>query len=198
MTNAARVERHGMKIRYTLAASQMFLACALLWCDHALQIAASHVCDVPGSSPALIMLLSINIPLALPRALWEPYLPHFWSQAILISAVGLLWSWIAMNVRAWRTRGGILAFSWRPARFLVDTLLVALGLLCGLGAARGASEAIGYWPLVLHRGGCFGPIWWYALSWSIVALILLGWSFALVFFYGIDFIRCSRRWESSA
>lgn len=190
------------RIKYALAAAQMVLAWTLIRVDNALalaEIAHTHRCDSPGPTPALEVLLRINAPLVLPRALWEalgsalwgeyPYLSYYWSVGMLIVVVGLLWYWVGLNVQAWRQRRAVLMFSWRPARFVADALFVGAGLVCGLAT----SPVIEFMPRTIQGAGCYGPMWMYWLSSIISAFALLGWSFVLVVFYGRDFIHCTRQ-----
>jgi len=184
----------------------MAVAWLLLLGDNALNNDAFHslhLCDMPGpSSPLFAVLLAINAPLAVPRALWEAisfalwgsrtHLPYWWSVAVLVAAVGLIWYWAALNLQALRKRGTVLMFSWRPVRFSTDTLLIAVGLVFGL---FGASSARGFTSDLqsdLRGLSCYGPVWLYALSDAIMASALFVWSFALVLFFGRDFIHCVR------
>lgn len=179
-----------MKSKYALAAAQMVLAGVLLLWDNALQIGqhyGSRLCDAPGPTPVHPVLLSINAPLAVPQAVWNRYLPSYWSMAIMIAAVGLFWYWVGMNVQAWRTRRMILMCSWRPARFFLDAVLILSGLICGLFGVGNARAIVRYWPQELHMG-CYTPLWSYTLSSSVVACVVLCWCFVLVFFYARDFV----------
>ncbi len=81
-------------------------------------------------------------------------------DVVLIFAVGLLWYWVALNIRSWRRRRAVLMFSWRPARFSLDGSLVLYGALFGLvGLSRGY-DAIRYAPYLARAGSCFGPGPW--------------------------------------
>jgi hypothetical protein len=182
-----------MKLKYALPLVQMFVAWILVRWDNALQLAAMHRCEVPGpSSPAFGVLISINAPIAFPRAIWDQHLPYFWSFGMLVAAVGLFWYWVVLNAHALRQRGMVLMFSWRPARLVMDTVLFASGIMIGLWGASGTSDAMRYLALDMHGRGCYGPNLWFQLASIIVACILLSWSFVLVFFFGRDFIHCAR------
>jgi hypothetical protein len=90
----------------------MALAWVLVQWDSALQnaeLANVHRCDSPGpGSPVFDVLISINTPIALPRALWDRHLSYYWSVAIFVVAVGILWHWVALNVQSWHQRGMVL------------------------------------------------------------------------------------------
>ena len=195
-----------INIKYALPLAQVIFAWMLLQWDHSLQNPANHNrCDMPGPSPPFEILFSINAPLLLPRPFWEGLfgsiwgydspVTYWWRVSTLICAVVFLWHWVALNVQAVRRRGTILNFTWRPARFLIDGLLVALGLLLGLLGA-GKARVVQYLPWFtrwIHETGCYAPIWLELLSAITAACVLLCWSFALVFFYGRDFVHCARR-----
>jgi len=183
-----------MRIKYALPIAQMILTSLLMRWDSALQIASWRTCDMPGPTPAVTVLISINAPLALPFAIWNRYLSYNWSFAILIVAVGLFWYWIGLNAEAWRHRKKVLMFSWRPAQSVTDTLLVASGIVFGLLGASRMLDAMHYAHFQMQGRGCFGPNPWFTLVPDvIIACCLLGWAFTLVFFFGRDLMRSARR-----
>jgi hypothetical protein len=149
---------------------------------------------MPGPTPAFTVLISINAPLALPRSIWDRYLSSYkWSFAILVVAVGLFWYWIRLNAEVWRQQKQVLMFSWRPARSVIDTLLVASGIAFGLLGASGMRDAVRYAHLEMQGTGCFGPYPWFSLVPNvIIACCHLGWAFTLVFFFGRDLIASAR------
>lgn len=158
------------------------------------------MCDMPGPSPASYLLRALNAPLA--HEVWSHplYKLPIWDNGViaddvvLILAVGLLWYWVARNIRSWRQRRAVLMFSWRPARFSLDAFLVMYGALFGLIGLSGGYEAIRYAPFTSHGGGCFGPRLWTQLLPSIAtAGFYLAWAVVLIFFFGRDFIHASRR-----
>lgn len=108
---------------YALPAAQVALAVALLWWDRALFFASMRRCDAPGPSPGFTVLLAISAPVRLLQEVWRNYIYTIyawnnavpWDSAALIVAVGLLWHWVALNIRSWRRRRAVLVFSWRPA-----------------------------------------------------------------------------------
>lgn len=197
--------RFDMKIKYALPAAQMVFACVLVAGIQAQWnafIHTRHGCDSPGPPPLSDVLIAINAPLAVPRAFWEAlpgaflggghYLPFYWSAGIMVAAVGLFWCWVALNVQAWRQHRMVLMFRWRPARFVIDTLIAVSGLLTGLLGATEMSDAARELRLGWLGNRCFLPIWVDEASAIIVPCALLCWSFVLVFFYGRDFIYCAR------
>ena len=181
-----------MKTKYALPLVQMMLAATLLWWDHTLSRAANRVCDMAGPSPAFGLLVAINLPVNLPRIVWERYLPYSWSVFIMIAAVGLFWYWIALNVHSWRRRQTVFS-SWpRGAQLVVDVVIVAFGLVWGLyGVGMGYRE----WPRSFTHGmGCFGlNLWFTLLPLIMTTCSFLAWSLVLIFFFGRDFIHCALR-----
>ncbi len=180
-----------MKIKYALPLGQMILTAGLLWWDHSLSRAANRVCDMAGPSPAFSLLVAINLPVNLPRIIWERYLPYSWSVFTLIAVVGLFWYWIALNVRSWRQRGTVLSW-WRPGRMVVDFVIVAFGLMWGL---YGVGISYLKWPRSFSPGmGCFGlNLWFTVLPLIMITCSYLAWSLVLIFFFGRDFIHCAFR-----
>jgi hypothetical protein len=179
-----------------LPAAQVALAVALLWWSSVLFFASHRGCDMPGTSPTYRVLLAINAPLFLPRAMWEYYLylSYIGTNAALIIAVGLFWYWVALNIRSWRRRRAMLMFSWRPARFFLDVFLVIYGGLLALIGMFEGFDAIQAAPSTWHGIGCFGPNFWFDLLPSFVtAGLYLAWALVLVFFFGRDFLYASRR-----
>ncbi len=190
-----------MKLRFILPVVQAALAGALMWWDYRMwgDPGLSGRCDSPGTTPAFPLLLAINLP-ALPVALLIDsarffgfkynWLAYFSSRAFFLAAIGLSWHWLALNVETGRLRKMIWMFSWRPGRFVLDALLIAAGLLCGLAAIGRLREIVQYWPPNLGVMGCFAPVWVYELSSGIFAAVLVAWAFVLVVFYGRDFVLC--------
>jgi hypothetical protein len=179
----------------------MALAVALLWWDRVL-LFSSRRCDMPGPSPALRVLFAVNTPLFLPRAVWRNYLYKLyvwdnavpWDNVVLIVAVGLCWSGVALNIRSWQQCRTVLMFSWRPARFLLDVFLVIYGVLFGLIGMFEGYKTVDAAPYAFHGNGCFGPNLWTNLLPSIAAASLyLAWSLVLIFFFGRDFIQALRK-----
>jgi hypothetical protein len=181
-----------VKLKYVLALVQMAVALALLWWSQVWLRAAMRIMDMPGPAPAFTLLVSINAPIALPRAIWSRYLPDPWDDLTLIAAVGLLWYWVALNVDSWRQKRTALMFSWRPLRFCGDLLLIATGLFWGL-IFVGKDLAVG---AIMNgtRGEALRnqfPLSRSQATWFIVATAFhLAWCLALILFFGCDFVHC--------
>jgi hypothetical protein len=163
---------------------------------------AYHGCDAPGPSPGFLVTLAINAPVRLLQEVWRNHILRLdawnntvpWDSAALIVAVGLLWYWVARNIRSWQRRRAVLMFSWLPARFLLDAFLVIYGALFGLIGMVLGYEAVHAAPSNLHGSGCFGPNLWNSLLPSITTAVLyLSWAVVLIFFFGRDFLHASRR-----
>jgi tetrahydromethanopterin S-methyltransferase subunit C len=127
-----------------------------------------------GASPYFDFLVAINFPVALVRAFTYRYLSEVLDCTVFIGMISLLWYWVGLNIEHWQKNRTVFTFSQVPARLILDLLLIAAGLFCGL---LGSAEA--------------GHI--YPERWSKIILgFALTWCFALVFFFGWDFIRCIR------
>ena len=197
-------EEKKIKLRYVLPMAQMALAWTFLYWDRTIPFAG---CDAPEPSPPFEIFFAINAPLALLRPFWKVLPPAIWggdryllspslSDLIAIPAVGLLWYWVALNHRALRQHGAVLMFKWRPARFVLDGLLIVLGIVLGLKGidyARQLVRSLGWVMPLIHGRGCYGPFWLELLSSVAVGGALLGWCFVFLFAYGRDFIHCARR-----
>jgi hypothetical protein len=117
---------------------------------------------------------------ALVRELYYRHVPELWDRCVFISAIAILWYWVALNVESWRRDRKVLAFSWLPLRLTADLLLIALGV---------------FWGVVFTTQGRLihadlelsSPL----LAFPVLGL-LLAWSLALVFFFGRDLIHCVR------
>jgi hypothetical protein len=182
-----------VKLKYTLPLAQMVLAFALLWWSNVLDLAARHVCDMPGPSPAFELLTSINAPVALARAFWYFHLPYLWDAGTLVVAVGLFWYWVALNIYSWRQRRTVFMFSWVPVRLAGDLLLIAVGVLWGLACVDEVRSIVHVAP-AWSGTGCFGPLVWSMwLPSIVVAGLHLAWSLVLTLFFGGDFFRCVLR-----
>jgi hypothetical protein len=195
------MEAKKIKLRYVLPSAQMVLAWMLL---HQLPFSE---CDVPEPSPQFEIFFAINAPLALLRPFWTVSPPGIWGgdrylwspslgALVAIPAVGLLWYLVALNHRALRQRGVLLTFKWRPARFVLDGLLIVLGIMLGLMGilyARQFVRSLGWVMPLIHGRGCYGPVWLELLSSVAVGCALLGWCFVLLLIYGRDFTHCAHR-----
>ena len=134
--------------------------------------------DMPGPSPASQLLLSINLPLALPHALLSRHLYGWWDSITFTVAIGLFWYWVAMNIVSWRERRVAHLFSWRPLRILADIVIVGMGVfwivVCWKEISHYPDERLFSVPTPL----------WYAL---LLGLSIL-WGMVLVSFFGYDCI----------
>jgi hypothetical protein len=152
---------------------------------------------MPGANPILTALLSLHAPLALPLRISWNYFSGTTSFAIFIPVVGIFWYWVALNLQTWRDNRRVVMFSWRPARWVVDILLVACGLVCGLAGLYKLYVAASYAPSEMHGNGCYGPNPWFSLVPEILTgLFLLAWFIALIYPFGRDFIHSFRRLTS--
>lgn len=152
--------------KYALPLFQMALAGTLLRVNSSWN-AATRMDDMPGMHPGFLLLLSINLPVALPfKSIYGTALP-LWAQLVLIAEIGIFWYWIASRINSWRQRGAPLFFAYVPLRLTVDVLLIA----CGSYLAWGIAEYAISIPAVIlsptHLGPYFFPVWAALLTWSI-------------------------------
>ena len=134
--------------------------------------------DMPGPSPAFQLLVSINAPLALPRAFVFRHLPGLWDPVTFTVAIGLFWYWVGMNFVSWRERRAAYLFSWRPLRLLADVLAIGVGLFW-IGVC---------WNEIRHPNERLFSVqdWlWYALLLGLPFL----WGILLISFFGYDCIH---------
>ena len=156
-----------VKLRYVFPAAQMALAVGLIWWSDQWFKVQMRLQDMPGPAPAFRLCISINAPIALPRALIFRHLSASWDYVVLVLAVGILWYWVALNVESWRRNRAVLGFRWIPLRLAVNLLLIAMGAFWGLtfivevrglrlriwiGRARCGSAV--FWALCLHGPLC--------------------------------------------
>jgi hypothetical protein len=170
-----------VRLRYALPAAQMLLAVGLVWWSDRWFEVQMRLQDMPGPAPAFQLCACINAPVALVRSLCFRHLSHYDDSIALVIAVGALWYWVALNVESWRRDRMVLTFRWAPVRISTDLLLVAMGVLFGC------------W--FVAEGGILSPSPWPLASWLWIAGLLtplLGWSLALIFSFGRDFIHCIR------
>ena len=159
-----------MKIKHTLPLVHITLALALLSWDYSWQKVHRNW----GASPAFSLLVGINAPVALGRALWSRHLPGWWDDGLLLVAVGLLWYWVALNLASWRQRRMAWVSSRPTFRLATDSAFIAVGTFSGLAFAAIVSDGI---PPSL------GLFWFCAYVGSILA-----WCIALISFFGRDFV----------
>jgi len=184
------------KLKYVLPLTQMALCLALIWRSELWLKAAARIMDIPGPAPAFTLLVSINPPAAIVRALWERYLrlPALWDDVMLVVAVGFLWYWVALNIHYWHQRRTVCMFSWLPLRLAGDALLIAAGVFWGF-ISLGHDFAV----IDIVRGvrgealrNSF-PITYSGWLWFTINVgLALAWSFSLIYFFGRDVISCAR------
>jgi hypothetical protein len=163
-----------VKLRYALPAVQMAVAVGLIWWSDQWFKAQMRLQDMPGPAPAFTLCISINAPIALPRALLFRHVSGLWDCAIVVLATGGLWYWVALNIESLRREGKVLMFRWLPLRLGGDLLLIAMGAFWGIAWLPEARRNLAPWP-------------W---SWMPAVLgSLLVWSLGLIFFFGRDFIQ---------
>ena len=117
-----------MKLKYVLPLAQMALAVGVFqWFDVPFGD-AMHLMELPRPPLMLLVLQSINAPVALARALiWGPYLWGLADTVLWIAATSLLWYWIGINVE----RRTFVVFQFPLLRITTDLLLVAMGACLG-------------------------------------------------------------------
>lgn len=145
----------------------MAVALGLMLYENVLQVAARHVCSMAGPSPAISVLIAINLPLAIPWLIANRYL-FPWSDAFLIVAAGVLWWWVARSVNAWRERRTTLTFKWRGTRLVTSAVFLCLVLICFAAGGTLFAEVEGFGPFDLHARNCFGSDLWFHVIPSII------------------------------
>ena len=193
--------RVSVKIKYVLPLAQMTLAVALIWQSQVwLMERQHHGSDMPGPAPHFTLLFAINAPVFYPRVLWfpvvyhlRPYVAYYLDMTILVTMIGLLWFWVALNIIAWRARRAVQMFSWAPLRLGCDAILTFYGLWFGV---------VCVWDTVAPRIGLYGPYglrnldldWrWQPSLMAAVTVLLLAWCVGLTYFFGRDFVHCILR-----
>jgi hypothetical protein len=137
-----------MKLKYALPLVQTLAAVSLLvWTDR-WERALMRVHEMPGNPPSFTLLIAINAPLAMPRALVFPYLPGLWRDITFVLAIAMLWYWVSLNIESWQQNRRILMFSWTPLRSMGDMIAVGTGVMCAFVLSP---------DFVLWRGYGFPP-----------------------------------------
>ena len=107
----------------------MLLAVGLLvWTDR-WERALMRIKDMPGTPPSFTLLIAINAPLAIPRALVFRYLPGRWDDITLVVAIGMFWYWVSLNIESWQRNRRVFMFSRIPLRLAADTIAVGIGAM---------------------------------------------------------------------
>jgi hypothetical protein len=178
-----------LRLKYALPLVQVGLAAGLfMWDAFWYRVVARHM-DMPGTSPAFKLLVSINAPLALPRAFVFRHLPGWWDPVTFIVAIGLFWYWVGMNIVSWRERRIAYLFSWRPLRLLADALFIGVGvfwIVVCWNEIHGPNER-------LFSAQDWQDWLWYAISLGLPIL----WGIVLISFFGYDCSRSLVRSEST-
>lgn len=168
-----------LKLKYVLPLLQMLLAVALLvWTDR-WQQALMRIQDMPGTPPSFTLLIAINAPLAMPRALVFRYLPGWWDDITLVVAIGMFWYWVSLNIKSWQQSRRVFMFSWIPLRLAGDTIAVCIGAM---------------WVFVLSQNRAYSlPVLVSSTDWlwfvPCLCLPML-WAATLILLFGRDFAQC--------
>lgn len=161
----------------------MMLAVGLLVWTYRWERALMRIQDMPGTPPSFTLLIAINAPLAMPRALVYRYLPDWWDDITLVVEIGMFWYWVSLNVESWQQGHRVFMFSWIPLRLAGDTIAVGIG-------------AMWAFVIVSHNRGYYLPELVSSRDWlwfaPCVCLPIL-WSAALMLFFGRDFAHCLLR-----
>ena len=172
-----------LKLKYALPLVQTLAALALLvWTDR-WERALMRISDMPGTPPSFSLLIAINAPLAVPRALAFRYLPGWWDDITLIVAIAAFWYWVALNIESWQLRRRILIFSWTPLRLLGDVVGVGIGVMSALVPSH---------DFVLWRAYGFPRVpsltgWLWFIPCTCLPIL---WSVMLILLFGRDFVYC--------
>jgi hypothetical protein len=171
-----------LKLKYALPVVQMLAAVVLLvWTDR-WERALMRIQDMPGTPPSFTLLIAINAPLAIPRAMVFHYLPGLWDDITLVVLFGAFWYWVALNIETWQQRRRVFMFSWLPLRLLGDLTAVATGIVWSLILWH---DFILWREYDLPRYPQTGWLWLLPCE----GLPIL-WSLALILLFGRDFIHC--------
>jgi hypothetical protein len=168
-----------LKLKYALPLVQTLVAVALLvWTDR-WERALMRTQDMPGTPPSFSLLIAINAPLAMPRALIFRYLPGWRDDITLVLAIAVFWYWVSLNIESWQQSRRLFWFSWTPLRLVGDTIAVGIGVT---------------WALVLWlgRGYSLPPLLsWTDWMWFVPCTCLpILWSAVLILLFGRDFVYC--------
>lgn len=162
-----------VRLKYALPLAQMALAVVLLWLSRRLE--ATWTGAYTGSDPPYTLLLFLNPPAVLARALWADSVLGLPSDTMFVASIGISWYWIALNIRPWRERRALPLFTRPPLRITADLLLVSLSV-CFLALARRISVGHMEWQ------------WRY----TILACIL-AWFLGPIFLFARDLLHYFRR-----
>jgi hypothetical protein len=168
-----------LKLKYVLPLAQTLLAVGLLvWTDR-WERALMRIDDMPGTPPSFTLLMAINAPLAMPRALVFRYLHGWWDDITLVLAIAVFWYWVSLNIESWQQSRRLFFFSWTPLRLAGDTIVIGIGVA---------------WTFVLWRGHAYSlpphlPLtdWLWFVPCTCLPIL---WSAMLILMFGRDFVYC--------
>lgn len=168
-----------LKLKYGLPLTQVGLAIALLaWDWRWERWMMRHLGMVSGTSRPFKLLLSINAPVALPRALVYRHLPGWSDTIVFVIAIAVFWYWVALNVLSWQNQRLPYTFSWPPLRLIANCTAIAVGVI---------------WLVVCCNEIQYRSEPLFSLVdyiWYIIILGLpLAWALVLVAFFGYDCLR---------
>lgn len=169
------------KLRYVLPLLQMLLAVALLvWTDR-WERALMRIQDMPDTPPSFTLLIAINAPLSVPRALVLRYLHCWWEDITLVVAIGMFWYWVSLNIESLHQSRRVFTFSWIPMRLALDMIAVGIGAIEAMSAFE------------LWRDLWDGPVSLTGWLWLGPCLLLFVlWCSVLILLFGRDFAHCLR------
>ncbi len=174
-----------IRIKQILPLLQVLVAVALLvWTDR-WERALMRIQDMPGTPPSFALLMAINAPLAIPRALVFRHLPGWWDDITLVLSIALFWYWVSLNLESWRLGRRVLMPSWTPLRLFGDTIAVGIGLT---------------WAWALWAGRELPPVLSFSdWLWFVPCLGLpILWSGTLILLFGRDFVQCLLRHKATS
>ena len=161
-----------VKLKYALPLAQMGLAAALARCHHVWEIATRYD-DMPGPSPALRLLHSIDWPVLLVPG--YRIMPFPWSGVTVVAVTGLLWYWVALTLNEFRQRRQVLMFTRVPLRIAGDLFLIVSGVFLGLYCAVTVSQGPLFdMPHIGSKWLWFLPTVAFQFTWFIALISLFG------------------------
>jgi hypothetical protein len=156
-------------LRYALPLAQMALGVVLIqgWYSW---LRAGMAAQAP--SPDHMLLLSINAPVSLARALWHNHVPDSWDNVAFILAIGIFWYWVALNILSLQERKALVLFRWAPLRIAADVLFIAMGACMGWWLCISTVTTLPTSPLLQLRWPCLIPVWASVFIWSLASVFL--------------------------
>ena len=173
------------RLRYLLPVAQILVAIGLYaWSDATFREARRHS-TMSGPTLGFTILMSMNIPLALPRELYYGHtcILEVYDRVLLLCGIGLLWYWVGRNIEGWKERRSVLLFGRLPLRITADLILI------GLGA---------FWFFAVINERLWRTMSFPNPTWIWIAGVftpIVTWATALVLFFGRDLVQIVRRRE---